>query len=205
MSYYELSEFKGRFDTSHEYVARVAYWIARDGKMGVICPPPRVRAETESRHKFEATTDVVAYVGETPEQRRKLSIEVKSKNVKFTTPESWPFDDVTLYNANKTSDPYAVVLCSTITEGALVVVRDETWFKGMQQDRDAARNGLEYEVWKAPVAALLSWDAFLAKLWLDLTGKTTPRPRSDLGLPPPKPVTPHVSDDLAHYLTQMDS
>jgi hypothetical protein len=156
---YTLENFGRRFKDSLKYVNYIAYLLQRAG-IGVILPPARVRAESEDRKPFEKSTDIYAFL----DARKRLPLEVKSKNVEFGTPDSWPFEDVTLYNANKASEPYAVILVSRDTLSPLVVVRDGTWYERDQGDGDPDRNGLRYKVLAAPKASLLTWEVFAEKL-----------------------------------------
>ncbi len=201
MSYYELSEVGGRLAAAREIEARVTYWLGLEMAFGVILPPMRLRDETESRFKFESSIDLRVFAGD-GEQRRVRSIEAKGKKVRFTTPESWPFEDVTLFAANKTYDPHAIVLCSMVADSALVVLKDDTWFKGIQRDNAPGRNNLEYEVWKAPRSSLISWDAFMVKLWSDLLGKARPEDINRALVAPGEPPIEHrVDDATALFLT----
>ena len=163
---YSLDNFGRRFWDSIKYVNYIAYLLQCAG-VGVILPPARVRKENESRMPFVKTTDLYAFL----DNRRKVPIEVKSKKDEWTTPDTWPFEDVTLFNANKTIEPFAVVFVSQVTRVPLVVVRDGTWYPSTQADNDPDRHGLRYDVLSAPLASLLSWDDFVTRLRAELTGE----------------------------------
>lgn len=192
MSYYELQEVGRRMERSHEYDAIFAHRLRREG-FGLYLPFPRLREETESRRPFEDSVDVVVFGPGKAGVRKELVIELKSKNVEFDTPESWPFPDVTCYNANKTCTPYAVLFYSIPTDHVLAVVHDESWFKGEQTDGDPARNGLRYQAVKAPLSALLTWGEFVERMWVDLTGtrRECRHPGPDI---PREPRAPHVPE-----------
>lgn len=202
MAYYPLSEFERNFNASLQYEAVVAYWLMMEG-FGVLRPSPRVRRETENRLPFESSRDLIVFDGGEAGNRRTLTIEVKSKNVRFDLPDSWPFEDVTLFNANKKCNAFGIVLYSLETDYALGVVRDESWFLGRQADNRPARNGLEYDAVKAPISSLLTWADFVQKLWLALTGEQKacvfPEPR--VPEMPKEPYKPEVlSDDEINNL-----
>jgi hypothetical protein len=146
---------------------------------GVILPPTHLRAKTESREPFEFEIDLEVYLdgvnGLTdPSKRRVIEVKGKSgaKDV-FTTVDTWPHENVALYNVNKKTPPYAVVLYSTHTKHALVVVAgDSPWSKHSIHDK---KRNATYDVWTAENSALMTFDYFLDRLRRELADQIPPQ------------------------------
>lgn len=161
MRAYPLSAFARRVPDSVTNENRVAHLLRTRG-LGVLLPPVRVRDEHESRAPFAGSTDLRVYVDDPLDN---LAIEVKAKNVRFSGRDDWPFDDVTLFAANKTRIPHAVVLYSVPSQAALAFVWDAAVvYRRDQTDGDPERNGLRYAVWAAPLASLRTFDEFVDTL-----------------------------------------
>ncbi len=156
MSYYPLESVASRAKVGRKFELFAGHMIRELGGFGLITPPWKIRAETESRKPYENTSDLYVFLNTAVKQR----LEIKSKNAHFTKdPASWVYEDVTLFNANKTNWPFAVVFVSIQTKAVLVVPNDGKWVTQRQQE-DPARQ-TTYDVVTAPLESLISLEDFI--------------------------------------------
>jgi hypothetical protein len=126
--------FVSQLRTGHEFAEVVAQRLRGRG-IAVRVTPMEIRSDIEDRHRFADEHDLT--VG----RHRKLWIDVKSRNLRFTGVADYPYptalvDTLSGWRA-KTRKPAAVVIVSQVT-GAMVVVPRSTepsWTVHQRSDR----------------------------------------------------------------------
>lgn len=153
--------FVSQLRTGHEFAEYVAERMMREG-LAVRVTPIEIRADIEDRHRFADEHDLT--VG----RHRELRIDVKSRNLRFTSAADYPYptalvDTLSGWRA-KIRKPSAIVLVSQVTGAMLVIPRSTEPHWAVRRRTDRVRN-IDDSFLEVPTSLLKPLDELVT--WLE--------------------------------------
>lgn len=140
--------FKARMDSSAKAEATIAAALKRAGYWVSLSP----------EHDGDgAYADI--YV-RTESGKTIAQVEVKSRNLQFHSPDTFPYPDAALVTKNRHKEWRDYVIYSTVTQLAIVSARGAVRLPRTQADNS---RGVAGTVFSAPREALITWKGYL---WL---------------------------------------
>lgn len=147
-------DFLSRLRSGYTYQEIVVKWL-NDAGIPAEIKPLKIRPDAGQAARYADNGDIFI-----PTQDGEFVFEVKSRNIKFTTPEDYPFYTAFIGQVRHlNSRPFNTVLVSTKTGSALVVPSKTRKFWTQKMIEDDVR-GVTYPIYEVPTKYLRTFEEF---------------------------------------------